>query len=61
MSEKDARGITFVYARKVRQHGTPANPVMQQSLERNLPKIAANFDAAAGRIAAKLLGNGGLA
>ncbi len=61
LGEKEALGLAEGYARKVRMLGTKPNPVMQDSLERNLPVIARMFDDAAGRIAEQLLGTGGAA
>lgn len=60
LGEEEARNLAHGYAWKVRAHGTPAKNIFRDALDRSLPVIARNFEDAAERIAAQLLGNGGL-
>lgn len=54
--EESARGVAFAIARKIKAHGTKANPVWEMTLKRLQREIRRKFDAGIARIARQLAG-----
>lgn len=57
-SEKEARGVAFLVARKISRAGTRGQNMFADSLRHLEPEIRMIFDAAQQRIAARIIGAG---